>query len=328
MSNTAYWAHANAAFGRSVVRRGFGGADSVYGFNAAAIELFEAGREFGMRTVLDQTMASWQTVERLLSEERKRWPEWDSDRSETDATGRLSERESQEWSHADLIVCGSECVADSVAESGGPADRCCVVPYGYDGPTTPVNEKPISTGPLRVLFVGTVDLRKGVPYLLEAARQIDRRSVEFRLVGPLQVTESIVQQLEERFEVVGPVPRSNVAEHYRWADLFVLPTLAEGSANVCYEAMAHGLPVITTPNAGSVVRDQIDGWIVPSCSSTAIVDCLEALIGRRDRIVEAAQHAQQRASQYTWDRYMQDLGETISGMPDRSSNSESSANGK
>ena len=80
--------------------------------------------------------------------------------------------------------------------------------------------------------------------------------------------------------MVGQVPRSQIHQHYAWADVFLLPSICEGSATVTYEALACGLPVITTPNTGSIVRDNIDGYIVPIRDVEAIASRLELLISQ------------------------------------------------
>jgi glycosyltransferase involved in cell wall biosynthesis len=130
---------------------------------------------------------------------------------------------------------------------------------------------------VKILFVGTLQLRKGIQYLLEAKRLLRTDSITIRLVGPSQLSEMALRQLRREVEVVGPVPRSELASHYDWADIFVLPTLSEGAANVCHEAMAAGLPVITTPNAGSIVRDGLDGHIVPIRNAAALCEAIEDL---------------------------------------------------
>lgn len=310
ISTDAYYTAANAAFGEEIVKQGFGEADAVYTFNAAGLEILEAARERGLATFVDQTMAPWQIIENLLKEERQRWPDWSLPTSEGMSVGPLAEREAREWELADRIICGSQYVADSVSEAGGPFSPCRVVHYGYDHSNVEVAPRDNRRGPLRVLFVGTVDLRKGVPYLLEAANEIDRNAAEFRMVGPIGVTEAAVRRLQERIDVIGPVARSEVHEHYAWADVFVLPTLAEGSANVCFEAMAHGLPVVTTPNAGSVVRDGVEGWIVPIRSSAALAESLHEAQSRQTRLT-LSENAVQRSREFTWDRYMQAIVEAL-----------------
>ncbi len=309
--NYQRWIRENREFGERVAADGFGAADAVYGFNAAALEVFEAAKSQGLQTILDQTMAPWDYVEPLLAEERLRWPGWEAELPNAHWRA-LANRERREWELADVILCGSAFVVDALAQVGGPAEKCRVVSYGYSSSVTPQNfSQREPAGKLRVLFVGTVDLRKGVPYLLQAAKIVGTGNAEFRIVGPIGVTDEAVQELAERTTLIGRVPRSQVREHYAWADLFVLPTLAEGSANVCYEAMAHRLPVLTTDNAGSVVRDGVDGWIVPARSAEAIAECIVRAARDRGQLFESGISAHERVQQFSWDDYECVLAQTI-----------------
>ena len=252
------WARRNGRFGRAVVRRGFGDADTVYAFNAAALEIFEAARARGLRCILDQTAAPWRWNKALLLKERERWPGWEDEPAEIDWNDRLAEREEAEWALADEIVCGSEFVRERLIEAGVPKRKIQVVSYPVpDGnwhervESERASGRHDNSGPLKLLFVGTLQLRKGLPYLFEALRRLEgRHELRFRVVGPTRLSKKAMAALAEVAEIVGPVPRSNMAEQYRWADLLVLPTLSEGSANVCREAIAHRVPVLTTPNSG------------------------------------------------------------------------------
>jgi glycosyltransferase involved in cell wall biosynthesis len=306
----AYWAAANRDFAETAVRCGFAGADTVYAFNAAAVEILRAARRRGLRTILDQTMAPWESTETQLAIERARWPEWE-DAPTGDRWRLLADREAEEWELADVVMCGSPYVLQTIGEVGGDSGHCRVVPYGYDGPAADRVVRAEADRPLRVLFLGTVELRKGVPYLLEAVKRLRSRAVEVRVVGPLRIKERAIAELRRHVEVVGPVPRSAVGEYYRWADLFVLPTLAEGSANVCYEALAHGLPVLTTPNAGSVVRDGQDGFLVPAGDAEAIAHRLSELVEDRQKLEAMSVSASQRAREFSWSRYHTELPAAI-----------------
>jgi glycosyltransferase involved in cell wall biosynthesis len=111
------------------------------------------------------------------------------------------------------------------------------------------------------------------------------------MVGESRLRSPALEKLRSEVEVCPPVPRTEVADHYRWADVFLFPSLCEGSATVTYEALAHGLPVVCTPNTGSVVRDGVEGIIVPSGDSAAIVEALVSLAeddGLRLAMSEAA----------------------------------------
>jgi glycosyltransferase involved in cell wall biosynthesis len=99
------------------------------------------------------------------------------------------------------------------------------------------------------------------------------------------------------------VPRSQIREEFRRADIFVLPTLAEGMALVHLEAMACGVPVITTSHCGSVVRDEVDGFIVPARDATALADRLQQLLEDRPLRMQMGASSRERAREFTWTRY-------------------------
>lgn len=277
---TDHWARRNAAFCRAVVRHGFGRADTVYAFNGAALEIFRAAKQRGLYTVLDQTAAPWRWNARLLRRELERWPGWEDRPAELDESGILSDREEAEWELADAILCGSDFCRAALIESGVPSEKCQVVRFPSSIPN-PRARGPTMIGhtePLRILFVGTLQLRKGVQYLYDAVVRLSTEKVQVRLVGPSLLTETANRKLSEKCTLVGAVPRSDIMVHYEWADVFVLPTLSEGSANVCYEAMAAGLPVITTAAAGSMLRHGVDGLIVRQRSTSELCDAIEYLI--------------------------------------------------
>ena len=293
-------------FDRSVVCHGLGEADTVYGFNGAALELFEAAEARGLRCVLEQTMAPHRFHDRILREELARWPGWQPDFVLPDADAcPLVTREEVEWRRADLILCGSPFVIEALRACGGPAERCAVVPYGVDPGrfAVPDRRRPGPGERLRVLFVGEVGLRKGVPDLLEALRLVGPRRVEARLVGGIRLARERLGPYAEVARFEGAVPRSRMREHFAWADVFVLPSLCEGSATATYEALAAGLPVVATPNTGSVVRDGVEGFLVPIRSPEAIAERLERLVSDRERLAAMSASARSRAAEFGWDRY-------------------------
>jgi glycosyltransferase involved in cell wall biosynthesis len=173
---------------------------------------------------------------------------------------------------------------------GVAAAKCQMLPYGIDTTRFRPRDQPREGDGLNLLFNGAVGLRKGVPYLLEALRRLDSRNIHCRLVGPLHIQPDRLRQYAKWIEVVGPIPRAEIMRMYRWADALVLPSIAEGSALVTYESLASGLPVITTPNAGSVVRDYIDGFIVPIRDTDALARRLEQLLRERD-LLSTMSHA-------------------------------------
>src|ERR1035438_1618997 len=156
--------------------------------------------------------------------------------------------------------------------------------------------------PLRVLIVGTVGLRKGAPYVMEAAKRL-KGQAEFRWVGAISLRPEAAAEMGQYVQLAGPVPRSEVARHFEWADVFVLPSLCEGSATVTYEALAHGLPVICTANTGSVVRDGVEGYIVPARDTKGLTARLEGLLKNPGLHASMRLSAAKRTQEHTLAEY-------------------------
>jgi len=153
--------------------------------------------------------------------------------------------------------------------------------------------------------VGVVGLRKGFLDLARAWRDLALPGGELLVVG--QVHDEIVPLLKRYREdptirFVGHVSEG-AARFYRQADVFALPSLVEGSAKTTYEAMAAGLPVVTTPNAGSVVRDGIDGFIVPIRDQDALKRRLLFLYENRDAARAMGGAARKRVGDFSWETY-------------------------
>lgn len=282
----------NEAFARAVVKRGFGAANAVYGFDGASLVIFRHAKGQGLKCLLDQTIVPYGVLRSEMRLERKIWVGWESSgepiEADSDDGGEdtLERWNSAEWDAANIILCGSQFVADSIDASGGPREKCIVVPYGYDKPSQsgPTATKARPTGrPLRLLFVGGVCLRKGVPYLLEALLRLPPGKVETRMVGLVSIQPAKLGSYRHVAEFTGALPRSQMLAQYEWADALVLPSLCEGSAMVTHEAQQFGLPVICTPNAGADIIEGVTGLTVAPRNTDAL---LEAICQLPDLLVD------------------------------------------
>src|SRR6201999_4547660 len=137
----------------------------------------------------------------------------------------------------------------------------------------------------------------GSPYVLEAARALRGKAI-FRMVGKIDCSSSVTATLSEVLELMGSAPYSEMPKHFAWADILLLPSLCEGSATAVYEALAASLPVICTDNTGSVVRDGVEGFIVPVCDGDAITEALARLAGDAELRRSMAEQARQRADAF------------------------------
>lgn len=169
-----------------------------------------------------------------------------------------------EYKLADYIVVQSSFCYQTMVKAGIDPHKLVLLSQGVDTETfgpAPQKEDRV----FRAIFVGALQLRKGIRYLLEAWAQLELKQAELVMVGTIHDEgRSIlrayrgVRGLKLQGHVKDPVSL------YQQASVFVFPSLVEGSAKVVYEAMACGLPVIVTPNAGAEIRDGIEGFIVPA----------------------------------------------------------------
>jgi glycosyltransferase involved in cell wall biosynthesis len=314
VAKTAVSLKAGSDFCRRVARQGFGDAGAVYAFSSMAKELLEAARDRGVHTVLEQINAPRNLFDRLCQEEDAAWPGWEASPYKTDVSNEFSAKEEAEWRLADKVICGSQFVADHLSTAVPMEAKCSVVPYGVDWQVG-TSRRLDGQRKLRVLFCGRLSLIKGIPYLMKALDLLDSARFACRIAGSQVISDSARKDLGRVAEVVGIVPRSGMRAMYDWADVFVLPTLCEGSATVCYEALAAGLPVITTPHAGSVVRHGIDGFIVPIRDSDALASAMDRLATDPALYQQMSRNALDRASEFTLDCYAKRLTSALGLTP-------------
>lgn len=281
----------------------------IYGFNGASLEAFSAARARGCYKILEQTMAPRLVEDRILKEVHTTYPGWSDKAALRHGFSRteLYRREAAEWEAADVIVCGSQFVVDGIIEAGGSEKKCVVVPYGVDPNSFPGRARHIvAHQPLNVLFVGSVTLRKGAPVVLEAARLLGS-AAHIRMVGAIELHADKELELRRHVELTGPVPRSEMRQHFEWADIFLLPSFCEGSATVSYEAMASGLPQIVTKNTGAYVNDGHEGRIVPPNDYVAIAAAVRAYQANPQSYARSSLKALETIQNLSIDKYRERL---------------------
>jgi glycosyltransferase involved in cell wall biosynthesis len=298
-------------------------------YSYAALEPFRHAKSQGWRTVLVQ-IDPGPEEERIVAEEVARVPELAGDWQPAPAEYWASWR--QECELADRIVVNSKWSQDGLMRSGVPGEKLSVVPVAYEAPAGFANETAVNEirgwrsemrhvrryparftkeRPIRVLFLGQVNLRKGIARLLEAARILRHEPVEFWIVGPVRVIAATRIATDAPVKWFGPVTRSEAAEKYHAADVFILPTLSDGFAITQLEAQAYGLPIISSRFCGGVVENDRNGIVLeePSaaCIATAIRDC----IANPNRLQQFAA-ASRLADEFTIDALAQRLEELVS----------------
>ena len=279
---------------------------AVYAYEDAAEWTFKAARERGLKTIYEHPVGYWRDVKQIFEEERDLQPDYAVLLQGIEDSVPKRERKDREISQADLIVVPSSYSARTLQQAPGLSARISVVNYG--APDTSLEEPQQSDGKLRVMFVGSVQQRKGISYFVEGCRQV-QDLVDVTVLGSRVGDCKPLDDFLGDVRYIPSAPHAEVLETMRGQHVLVLPSLSEGFGLVVLEAMSQGMTVIVSENtgAGDVVQNGVEGFVVPIRSSEAIAERLEMLAKNRDRLETMRIAALQQAKRCTWENYRSNL---------------------
>lgn len=209
---------------------------------------------------------------------------------------------------ADLVLCGSEFVRHTCLTIGVPDEKLRVVEYGVDVERFSKPDKIYKSGSsgLKFMFAGAAGYRKGTDILVQAWSEVIRRypGNELHIFGKKELPFA---DAAPGVFFHGHVNQAILIEALSQGDVFVFPSTFEGSAYSIYQAMAMKLPVITTPNSGSVVQHEVSGLITPVGDAGKLAQAIGRMIADEALRIRLAEAAWREALQYTWDHYGQKL---------------------
>lgn len=289
----ARWMNRHVAFGTTGV---------FHGFQESCFRGLAAARTRGLTALLESTLPP-STLPLVTAEYRRLdlpWP------GATQPSAELL----AELPRADFHIAQSAFAERSLINYGVEPGRIIRMPLGVDISRFRPAEGPRAPGPFRAFFAGQMSVRKGVHHLLEAWRAVGLRDGELVFAGAPRdrFIAELVAREDPSIRYLGFVPHARLHEAYRCADVFVFPSLAEGGVYVIYEALAAGLPCIVSANAGSAVRDGIEGFVVPVGDIEALAARLRQLAVDEDLRRRMGLAARARAEQFAWPAFYRRIG--------------------
>ena len=260
-------------------------------YSYTALEPFRYAKSREWKTVLVQ-IDPGPEEERIVAEEAARVPElgagWQP------APPEYWAQWLRECELADCIVVNSQWSREGLIRGGVPSEKISIIPLAYETEVKsqksegrsprPYPARFTDQRPLRVLFLGLINLRKGVARLLEAARMLCHEPVELWMVGPVEIANASTVAAAGRVRWFGPATRKQAVEFYKNADVLILPTLSDGFAITQLEAQVHGLPIIASKFCGKVVQDGVNGIILEEPTAKCIAQAVRYCITDPDRL--------------------------------------------
>jgi glycosyltransferase involved in cell wall biosynthesis len=276
---------------------------AIHAYEDCSLWQFAQAKRLGKACIYDMPIGYYSAWENVEVELVRKYGDW------VPASGLPSShyvrpgQKRQEMELADLVLVPSDFVASTVAQFH-PRKSMALAPYGVDAVSWFRPTERAAQDTITFLFAGQCSLRKGVPLLLEAWRSAGLKNARLQLVGSWQLAEAMQRSLPPQAEWVMPVSRDRLRDYYNHADVFVLPSYFEGRALVVGEAMASGLPVISTPasGAGDLIDDSC-GRLIPTGSVDALVSSFRWFDNNRDQLPKMSRAARAQAERCTWENY-------------------------
>ena len=262
----------------------------IFAYSYAARDIFRFAKQRGWKTALGQ-IDPGPVEEKIVADEVARVPELAGDWRP--APPEYWDNWQEECSLADHIIVNSKWSRTCLLKAGVNGEKVSVIPLAYE----PITNTQITRAyparftpdrPLRVLFLGQVNLRKGVAHLFNAIRSFKDEPIEFWFVGPMQVFIPSGLQNNPRVRWFDVVSRGEVDSFYRKADLLILPTLSDGFGLTQLEAQAWSLPIIASRFCGEVVRDGQNGLLLENLAGETIREVLRQCIANPELLAQLA----------------------------------------
>ena len=273
--------------------------DVVIGYQHSCLATFRCARREHVTTVLDAASFhhTWQDqfckpVEYLR------------------AHRRIVARKDAEIKLADHILTVSQYARASYIEAGVRPERVHTIPMGVALDRFSVagsSEGPGRNGPVRFVFVGHIDERKGADVLREAVQALTVRDVEFELTVFGAHTSAVRLDDLPKVKCCGWISQERLAVELPSQDVLILPSRHDSFGMVVAEAMACGLPVIVSEHVGAkeMVVPEVNGLVVPAGNPIALAAAMEWFVTNRHEITEMIPRARQTAQRYSWQVYRQ-----------------------
>ena len=302
------------AVARDIDLGNLGSVRGFYGYEDGCLETFRAARRKGLKCFYDLPIAYWETVRRLLEEEGERLPEWEPTLVGTRDSREKLLRKTEELDLADVVVCPSLFVLDSLPASVRAEKHCIEAVFGSPPRNWDAVKRSSDSEKLRVLFAGSMTQRKGLADVFTAMKLLKRHDVELVVMGSPIVPMEFYRRQYPDFTYMSTRPHHEVLKLMQSCDVLVLPSIVEGRALVQQEALANGLPLIVTKNTGGedLIVPGETGFLVPIRSPEAIAEKIAWLANHRDRLPDMRRAAIRQADEYPWQRYTDRITTAIS----------------
>lgn len=290
---------------------------AIYAYEDGAEKSFLSAKQTGAACLYDLPSAHWRAVRAISEEEADRMPAWRHTLQGLNDSAKKLARKDRELELADRVFVASSYTSRSLTDHFGDALKISITPYGCPFPLVERPLERLPSEPLRLLYAGRLTQPKGIGYLMAALGQLE---IRWRLTLIGSRPENAPPELDDfmsdpRVHWLGIVPHNVLLQQMKKEHVFVFPSLSDGFGLVLTEALAAGLPVITTPNtAGPDIMSEgegREGFIVPIRDPDAIAERITQFADDEVLRRKMAVNALETARRISWTGYERQVAELV-----------------
>lgn len=265
-----------------------------------------------IKRILDVSMFTYKYMKKNLEEDlKKNGVVHHKEESDFLWNDKIMGERDEEINLSQYFIGASNAVKESLKYCGVNDDRIYVVPYGVEmGKFEFIPKKEIKL-PLKLLFVGQVNYRKGVHHLLEVVSSMSKDMVELYLAGGIDKNIKFLDQYKKFNNIFfkGFITRDKLPQLYQECDVFVFPSLGEGYGLVVLEALSCGLPCIVSDQVGGAdaISNYINGFKYKLGNNEELKQRIEWFIDNPKKIEKMSQNARESIKHLDWNNYYKNL---------------------
>ena len=305
----------NIKFQKRIPDRMLKSADVIIGFDNASWILMERCRALNIPFILDASIAHPVSKQFIFQQLKSRFPIWQHELKAK--PNQLLDIEQREMQMATHIVAASSFTKATYVSHVIDAHKISINPYGTDLNffQSKWQEQPTADGGRRTVeddnhrltffFFGGITARKGFPFLCAIWKKFHAIFPNTKLVAGGYGEPPNRFELPAGIQLIGAIHPDDRRHWFQQADVFVFPSFFEGFAQVILEAMASGLPVITTTaTAGNdVITNGKDGFVMDPGDDDALMNALTFFATQPENIEKMGRKAREKVADFTWENY-------------------------
>jgi len=283
---------------------------AVHSYEDCSLLQFQAAKRLGKACIYDMPMGYYPAWKETLERLKKRYEEWIPPGGLHEDHFVRPTQKQEEMELADLVLGPSTFVVRTTERYHDK--KFALAPYGVDSDFWQPAPRTITNRPFRFIYSGQASIRKGTPLLLIAWERAALKDAELLLVGSWQLAKSKRGELPRNVRYLPPCSAAELRTHYQSSDVFVFPSYFEGFGLVLLEAMACGLPVLSSEcTAAPDFLTNESGSVLAAGEPDAWVEALRLISADREQVPLMKDAARKVAVQKTWKRYRQAVSTAV-----------------